>query len=340
MYSQLWSAAASARHAELEIDTATESDGQHVRDAPRADTDSADRRRLVLATLAALALVSAAVVVTNSIETTTTNTLDAVVSTQSSTVSHRTGCSNWREARLSRYTDVNISFCEQKCGSSAGCAYYNYQPGACGINSEGEPNGIKAESCYLFTQQCKPESNPCWDLYQNAAPKPGWTMIGPRHGCSNWKSLRIGDVLLDKTLPTCGSLCFNDPNCATFNFQPGPCSGDEMVGQGACYLFRDGCLEHNNTCWDLYEVVRGVQVATTAEATPKGSTTINVASTAGFQVGDAIAVQYYDGTSQTFLVTQIGSLIVKEKTVKRLYGGEAVWVQPSTITTPTATTTA
>jgi len=84
-----------------------------------------------------------------------------------------------------------------------------------------------------------------------------YTLTGPDKGCENWEESKIGEALLDKTVNECGLLCKANSECAQFNFQGEDCATGEGIKKGACYLFKAGCKEEGNTCWDLYTMGSG-----------------------------------------------------------------------------------
>merc|ERR1719445_2591491 len=85
------------------------------------------------------------------------------------------------------------------------------------------------------------------------APTPEtFQMCAGRTGCSNWDSLEMGTTTTGLSSGQCSIACFETHGCVAFNYQPGPCSGDEHVGKGACMLFSGECEQEANPCWDLY----------------------------------------------------------------------------------------
>jgi hypothetical protein len=238
------------------------------------------------------------------------------------------GCRKWYDAHLKTIKSTTLVNCAAQCNSTANCYYYNWQPADCHgtEDNSGAGLGTAANTCMLFTAMCIREPNPCWDLYQNPNPVPAWELTESRKGCANWESIKLGPALKDQTIASCGMQCHAHAECTGFGFQPGPCSGDQMVAQNACYLYRGNCTYTENPCWDYYTTIKNVTVSTTALATPVNSTVINVASTSGFQTGNVITVRYMDGTVQHFTVTGLGSLLVDSATRKTLIGGEAVYV--------------
>merc|ERR1719237_1391027 len=110
-----------------------------------------------------------------------------------------------------------------------------------------------------------------------------WNLKGARTGCSNWKEIQLErKAVIEMSAGACGLRCHRRPNCTSFNFQPSPCSGKEMVAKGACLLFGGVCEEENNSCWDLYRKVD--LVTQLKERTDAGKTVLHIDSAAGFNV--------------------------------------------------------
>merc|ERR1719245_2443236 len=77
------------------------------------------------------------------------------------------------------------------------------------------------------------------------------TQISSRMGCSNWVSILLAES--GHSSPSeCSAACSKTPGCANSNFQANRCPTGEGVAALTCYLYRDGCKEKSNTCWDLY----------------------------------------------------------------------------------------
>lgn len=83
-------------------------------------------------------------------------------------------------------------------------------------------------------------------------------------GCSDWETVKIGNLLNFNTLAECTAQCEANPYCAFANYQPGDCSGGDGSSAGSCYLF-SGCTQEPNPCWDLVDVR-----STPATCTKKG----------------------------------------------------------------------
>jgi hypothetical protein len=161
---------------------------------------------------------------------------------------------------------------------------------------------------------CKLEENTCWDLY--TAPGPPSFYLDPdnsRKGCANWESIMLQKPVQVRTRYDCAQLCvkFEAEGCSQFNFQPGPCAGDDRLLQGSCYLFAKGCQVENNTCWDLYTHIKfnDIEAYTTATAAAKkGATELAVASTTGFEAGETVTLLSGKwGTSQNLTVSEVSS---------------------------------
>merc|ERR1712238_112894 len=86
-------------------------------------------------------------------------------------------------------------------------------------------------------------------------------------GCSDWETVKIGNLLNFNTLAECTAQCAANPGCTYSNYQPGGCSSDEDAEKGACYLF-SSCDEEKNTCWDLTGPASGCS-STTSTTTPR-----------------------------------------------------------------------
>jgi hypothetical protein len=179
----------------------------------------------------------------------------------------RTGCENWKALQiLPAIENKSMEQCHRECAMTPGCWSFNYQPGVCGT-----AESIRPQSCLLlgstftplngssatgqqYERSCKQEVNNCWDLYQMDEPVAGWIRTGVRTGCANWEQIQLGKTLNVKNANTCGHQCAHTSGCVSYNFQPGPCAGNEMTGEGACMLFNGQCTREDNTCWDLYEM--------------------------------------------------------------------------------------
>jgi len=181
-----------------------------------------------------------------------------------------TGCGNWQDLAFGEAKEkVTLEQCKALCEVQPGCKQINYQADACGTSE-----GVAPGSCYLFGgdsfDSCIPETNTCWDLYDNPSPLPdGYKLQAAGTGCSNWEAIKLGDVKTVWSNEVCFKECQLTSGCTSFNFQKQDCQGNQQIGKGACYLFKDSCITEANSCWDLYSMTTAA-VTTTADATTTG----------------------------------------------------------------------
>ncbi|CAK0833654.1 unnamed protein product [Prorocentrum cordatum] len=172
----------------------------------------------------------------------------------------------------------------QKCRDLAGCTSFSYQPGACkALSGRGR--------CYLWSGECDHWANECWDTYNlsERERKPAsWRKTASRYGCSNWKEAKIANSTIEISASACASKCADTKGCVGVNFQPGHCSGSEMMQKGSCYMWKQRCLPEYNSCWDLYE-----ELVSTVLVSPSsvGDLSLDVESEDGFEIGDRVFIQ-------------------------------------------------
>lgn len=174
---------------------------------------------------------------------------------------YRMGCSNWRDIMIKHAAYQDDVSCQKLCDDTQGCHAYNLQP--CQCENVGDNQGKAKGSCYIFGAGCEEESNDCWDLYYSTSPDLAFNANNSRMGCKNWYTILIKEFE-DKSEAQCGHECSNEPECRQFNIQVSDrtaCPGSSRTG--ACYLYRDGCQQMENECWDLYD-----NVVTTSVVTP------------------------------------------------------------------------
>jgi hypothetical protein len=173
-------------------------------------------------------------------------------------IQYRTGCSNWEALLMAPVGAArgasNHQECFNACKNTIGCVQANFQTNNCQTNHA--DIGFLANQCNLYKGQCDGEPNPCWDLMSMIVP------TSPRTGCKNFMQAQIGLPQVTNSLLECTSACGNTQGCVAVNYQPGPCSGMQMIGQGACYLFKQACQKEYNPCWDLYEITWDHQMPT------------------------------------------------------------------------------
>lgn len=205
----------------------------------------------------------------------------------------RKGCGNWMDVMLMDPLEgMDASSCASKCANTSGCFWSN-------IGYQCADPSVKPGACFLFSVSCQIVDNNCWDL-QAAPGPPGPIMNTSRMGCSNWADIQI-DLLSGKNMMECATICGNTPGCKQINFQPGPCSGDQMVGEGACYLFKEGCVMKSNACWDLYDVVSPDDTLASSGVSADaraGDTELSVASASGFPYGSTASIVTTAGSTQ------------------------------------------
>jgi hypothetical protein len=272
-----------------DTETATESEMGETRSLVRhmckSPAHSGLARRVVQAAGAVSVLVAGSAVVALSKSATPSADVKGLVSDAAAAHS-REGCDNWNSIVLREIDGLaNPAVCEQFCANTSGCDEYGFQPGNCG-----EGLGRSQGACNLYTAGCSRGTNTCWDHYiMDVGKSATWQVTKNRTGCSNWESITLGAATIELSSNACGLKCEAESLCTGFNFQPGPCAGSEMVGKGACMLFKGTCTEEANPCWDHYTKVAPTTTTLTAQAA-QGSDTITVASAAGFNPGDTVTI--------------------------------------------------
>lgn len=202
--------------------------------------------------------------------------------------SPRRGCDNWETIALNKVRMTDVDSCGNDCKNTAGCKGFGFQPGQCGTDGLGD----QPFTCYLWGGICKEGHNPCWDQHNMLIPKaPAWLLTANRRGCANWRDIQIGKTTTKSSEGSCGLACLATVGCTSFNFQPGPCTGPEMVGKGACMLFKGDCAQESNNCWDLYSM-DSTYLASVGllQDIPAGSTSIHVTDQSEFDIGDTIII--------------------------------------------------
>lgn len=117
-------------------------------------------------------------------------------------------------------------------------------------------------------------------------------------GCTNW-----GDVILKSwknvfTNPfSCQILCQQTQGCATFNLQAFRCEDTSKgMGVGTCLLYKRGCSEELNQCWDLYD--RGAIEAAAHIMSPVRTAGMNDTDGSGWAGVDLPEFTYHLSTPQ------------------------------------------
>lgn len=181
------------------------------------------------------------------------------------TVVWRTGCKNWEKILIKAVPDVaNKEACTAQCSNTTGCVQGNYQTNDCQENDA--VLGVKAKMCNLYGGACEEVENACWDLMKLSVE--GVTPTAHRTGCTNFDAIKMGGPTFEDNQYQCVNKCAGTSGCVSVNYQPGKCSGSQMAGKGACYMFNGQCDKTENPCWDLYE---GIGTPTTTAGS--GSTT-------------------------------------------------------------------
>jgi hypothetical protein len=176
------------------------------------------------------------------------------------TASHRAGCSNWHSSIIANMSFPNPFMCGEACSKKTGCAGFNYQPTDCTTT---QPGTAVKNACYLFSEPCENEKNVCFDYYELKSPKAKtWALEKPRRGCSNWKSIQMGEYTVEFNENACGLRCTSASGCGFYNFKPDDdeCGGNASMGahavKGTCILFKGtiaACDKEENDCFDLYK---------------------------------------------------------------------------------------
>merc|ERR1719245_2921610 len=215
-------------------------------------TQHENKRKLVIGTLVVAALITAGAIATLAPHLNGTMAISPgyeTLAVAGATHVAGMGCDNWDKILMLPTTNPSPDDCFAECSSTPGCVSFNYQPADC------DTGGVAAQTCYLYNHlaECMEGANQCWDLYYMDAPPPSTFQLSANMtGCSNWASVEIGTTQTDLSYEQCKKLCSDNAVCVAFNYQHGPCSGDEMMGEGACMLFSGECERESNPCWDLY----------------------------------------------------------------------------------------
>mmetsp|Transcript_15900 Transcript_15900/g.43575 ORF Transcript_15900/g.43575 Transcript_15900/m.43575 type:complete len:649 (+) Transcript_15900:83-2029(+) len=190
------------------------------------------------------------------------------------TWSVQTGCKNWRQIVMGQPSVTSdLKTCAKKCLSTTGCKYFNWQEGP---HNECNAGGGKQGSCTLWKDTCSMQYNKCMHLYKIVPGRTGgfglpsavtWVPKGLSMGCTNWRSILIGDPVILASVHECGSRCASTKGCKDFNYQVGPPDSCYPAGghQGTCSLFKAGCKQIYNDCMDLYKTTSRYNVAYVAE---------------------------------------------------------------------------
>jgi len=82
-----------------------------------------------------------------------------------------------------------------------------------------------------------------------------WTLQGPETGCKNWLTMALGPWTVGESVESCGQKCAETDECASFNVHNDGCEDDPFpFPDGACYLFKEGCVTHESACWAMYQM--------------------------------------------------------------------------------------
>jgi hypothetical protein len=253
--------------ADQAVDTETASEVDSLVAPPQPA--SGVRRRALLGVAGACAVVAAGAAATafKAPAEAAASSASALVSASNSTLKHRMGCANWKQILITEEANSDATKCHKLCDSTAGCAAYNLEASSCA--NQGDNQGKAPNTCYIFAASCTEKKNDCWDLHEESAPSgEDWKVYKSGMGCENWHELTLA-TLPDVNEHQCGLACSKDPACKRFNIQTkqqASCPGTNKVG--TCYLFKAGCTEKANECWDLYDNL----AYTTTTAAP-GTTT-------------------------------------------------------------------
>jgi hypothetical protein len=155
--------------------------------------------------------------------------------------------------------------CNALCYGTQGCQGFSYHA----------PN----KSCAMWGDVCL--NSGYTETYQILWP----TLIpiidaSPGTGCSNWRDIKLGPVLLGMNNFSCALACKRTYGCMAYNLQGTTCDEDRehSMEKGACLLYHGVCEQEPNSCWDYAAVPMDVNYAETT--LPDTSTTTVTTNTA------------------------------------------------------------